>query len=150
MEKLNSNLDDSYLECRTTSGEQTNGTRVRYRILADEARSSLHAKARLRNLKKAQAARWAHKVKCAPKVFTKMRPDAKYVSARGQEYTIEPTGTFWKVVPYKGGQLPKSLKQVFTSYNLCEQELITFLRSKDKWGKARYPGNDAGSNQQTI
>lgn len=33
------------------------------------------------------------------------------------------------------------------SFKMCEDTLIRFLKSKDKWGKALYPGKDNGKSE---
>lgn len=63
----------------------------------------------------------------------RMRPDAKYASAGKQEYTIEQGDRgYWRVHRYKGGPLPRSLDQMFTTFRECERELIKFLRTTDR------------------
>lgn len=78
--------------------------------------------------------------KVHPKVGKKVRPTAKYVSAHLQEYEIYHDGSLWRVMAYKGGDLPPYLRGGWMSIVECEAVLINFLRSKDKFGKAIYPG----------
>lgn len=68
--------------------------------------------------------------------------DPTYVSAGRQEYKIEQDGVFWQVKRWPRGVLPRSLRTQFTSFKQCEDALIRFLKSKDKWGKALYPGKE--------
>lgn len=76
-----------------------------------------------------------------PKARTKVRDTAEFVSARLQEYTIQPDGHgYYKVVPYKGGALPEYLSGLYLTHRTAEQDLISYLQSTDKFGKAIWPG----------
>lgn len=90
-----------------------------------------------------------------PALFPGVHPNAlrcvsknpKYVSAGRQEYRIykEPEAPMWYIKRWPRGPLPKSLQTSFLSFNQCEEALIEYLKDKDKWGKAIYPGKLNGS-----
>ncbi len=72
-----------------------------------------------------------------------VRPGALYVSARKREYYIEQHGNFWTIHKYKGGEVSKTLKGLFSTFREAEQRLINYLKQTDKFGnKARYPGKN--------
>jgi len=77
-----------------------------------------------------------------PKALRCVSSDAVYVSGGRQEYRIEQSGPTFFVRRWPRGKLPRSLQGSFTSFKLCETRLINFLKSKDKWGKATYPGKE--------
>jgi len=76
-----------------------------------------------------------------PRALVHVRPGAKYVSRGRRSFDIEidERGMYY-VKPFGGGELPDTLKGTFTNFNTCERELIKYLRSKDKFNKAIYPG----------
>lgn len=78
-----------------------------------------------------------------PKALRCVSEDAVYVSRGRQEYRIEQSGPLWSIRRYPRGLLPKALRGAFTSFRSCEDRLILFLKSKDKWGKAIYPGKES-------
>lgn len=67
---------------------------------------------------------------------------AVYVSSGRQEYRILQSGPTYAVKRWPRGALPRTLHGDFTSFRDCEDRLIRFLKSKDKWGKAIYPGKE--------
>jgi hypothetical protein len=72
-----------------------------------------------------------------------IRPGAKYISSGRRSYDIRQDGQgYWYIVPYTG-PLIKSLRGKYTSFKDVERALIQFLRSKDKFGRAWYPGSPA-------
>lgn len=78
--------------------------------------------------------------KVHPNARKKVRDGARYVSAGLSEYTIERDKTgYWFIKKYRGGPLPEKLKGRYTHFKDCENDLIAFLRSKDKFGRAIYP-----------
>jgi hypothetical protein len=68
--------------------------------------------------------------------------DAVYVSGGRQEYKILQEGPYWSIRRWPRGRLPPQLRGQFLSLKECEGRLIRFLKSKDKWGKAIYPGKE--------
>ena len=91
-----------------------------------------------------------------PRALRHVRPGAKYVSRGRRSFDIEIDGRgMYYVKPFGGGELPDTLKGTFTNFNACERELIKYLRSKDKFNKAIYPGcqeelrtNSTGTSQR--
>lgn len=77
-----------------------------------------------------------------PRALKCISEQAVYVSAGRQEYQIRQTGSMWYIKRYPRGVLPPILRGQFTSFRDCENRLINFLKSKDKWGKAIYPGKE--------
>lgn len=77
-----------------------------------------------------------------PNALKSVRPGAKYVSRGRKEYYIkqDDKSGFWRIHQYSGGLFPVRLKGNYTKYSLAEQDLIAYLKSKDKFGKAIYPG----------
>lgn len=77
-----------------------------------------------------------------PNALKKVRDPAtaKYVSRGHQEFWIEQDGRFWIIKRLLGGRVHPSLTQKFTTFQICEQTLIQYLRSTDKFNKAIYPG----------
>lgn len=64
-----------------------------------------------------------------------------YMNAAKVEYTIVKTESgMWKVVMYKGGYTPKHLRGMFTQRSLAEKALIAWLKRRDKFREAIYPG----------
>ncbi len=88
-----------------------------------------------------------------PELFPGVHPNAlrcvsknpTYVSAGRQEYKIKQDGPHWVIKRWPRGVLPPHLEGSFLSFKDCENRLILFLKSKDKWGKALYPGKTDGS-----
>ena len=64
-----------------------------------------------------------------------------YMNAAQVEYTIEKTESgMWKVVMYHGGYTPKALRGMYTQRSLAEKALIAWLKRRDKFREAVYPG----------
>jgi hypothetical protein len=64
-----------------------------------------------------------------------------YMNAAQVEYTIVKTESgMWKVVMYHGGYTPKPLRGMFTQRGLAEKALIAWLKRRDKFREAIYPG----------
>lgn len=68
--------------------------------------------------------------------------EAVYVSGGRQEYRIVQEGNFFSIKRWPRGVLPRTLRGRFMSFRDTEDRLIRFLKSKDKWGKAIYPGKE--------
>lgn len=77
-----------------------------------------------------------------PRALRCVSNDAVYVSSGRQEYRIRPSGPAFSIHRWPRGPLPRHLNGSFTSFRLCEDRLINYLKSKDKWGKAIYPGKE--------
>lgn len=77
-----------------------------------------------------------------PRALWCVSNEAVYVSGGRQEYRIIQTGPTWKIQRYRNGKMCPQLSGSFTSFKIAETRLISFLRSKDKWGKAIYPGKE--------
>ncbi len=75
-----------------------------------------------------------------PNALKRVRPTAQYVSGSLQEYTIErDSGGYYWINQYGGGKVHKSICGKFISKVDCERTLVSYLRSKDKFGRAIYP-----------
>ena len=83
-----------------------------------------------------------------PRALTRVSTNPTYVSAGREEYLIEQEGPLWYVRRWKRGLLPPQLRTRFTSFRACEDTLIAYLKSKDKWGKAMYPGKEPNGKSQ--
>jgi len=77
-----------------------------------------------------------------PRALRCVSNEAVYVSSGRQEYRIKQAGPTFSIHRWPRGPLPRNLRGSFTSFRLCEDRLINFLKSKDKWGKAIYPGKE--------
>ena len=64
-----------------------------------------------------------------------------FVADRMQEWCIWYDGSLWRIYAYRGGQLPDELRGGWMSLSDCQQKLIGYLESKNKFGKAIYPGS---------
>lgn len=82
-----------------------------------------------------------------PNALRCVSKDPTYVSAGRQEYKILREGAYWRVKRWPRGVLPPQLRTDFTSFRDCEETLIRFLKLKDKWGKALYPGKENGQSK---
>ena len=82
-----------------------------------------------------------------PNALRCVSPNPVYVSAGRQEYRIIREGAYWRVKRWPRGVLPPQLRTDFTSFKDCEEALIRFLKSKDKRGKALYPGSRNGPSK---
>lgn len=69
--------------------------------------------------------------------------EAVYVSAGRREYRIKQDGPYWSIKAWPWGPLRKSLKGSFTSFKLCEDRLVSFLRATDRRGRAIYPNKES-------
>jgi hypothetical protein len=78
-----------------------------------------------------------------PRALRCVSNEAVYVSSGRQEYRILQSGPTFSIKRWPRGPLPRNLGGSFTSFRLCEDRLINFLKSKDKWGKAIYPGKES-------
>lgn len=69
--------------------------------------------------------------------------DAKYVSDKGTEFTIETAnnGLFF-IKMRKGGLAPPMTEEFFTSKVLAELTLMKYLRIRDRLGNAKFPSKD--------
>lgn len=86
--------------------------------------------------------RWAHKVKPIPKEkrYRWLRPDAKYASSRGQEYTIEQRDRgFWHINQRGGGRMNPKLKGRFTNFDVAERVLVSYLKRTSSCLGVIYP-----------
>jgi hypothetical protein len=64
-----------------------------------------------------------------------------YMNAAKIEYTIVKTESgMWKIVMYKGGYTPKHLRGMFTQRTLAEKALVAWIKRRDKFREAIYPG----------
>jgi len=73
--------------------------------------------------------------KVHPNAKRKVRPDAKYVSAKLQEFIIDRDDLgYYYIRLYKGGRLHESLQGRFISFADCERRLIARLEATDKFG----------------
>ena len=68
--------------------------------------------------------------------------DPVYVSHGRQEYKIKQDGPYWCVKRWPRGPLAPEIRGTFLSFKDCEARLIRFIRNKDKWGNAMYPGKE--------
>lgn len=64
----------------------------------------------------------------------------QYISSGGKEYVIETKGYFFFIKPWGGGLMPLELQGLFTTYSKAEQALMSYLRTTDKIGNAKWPG----------
>lgn len=83
-----------------------------------------------------------------PKALRCVSNEAVYVSRGRQEYRIKQDGPTFSILRWPRGPLPRDLRGSFTSFRLCEDRLIRFLKSKDKWGKAIYPGKELNGKSE--
>lgn len=70
-----------------------------------------------------------------------------YVTAGLQEYQILQDGPAWRIKRYPRGRLNPAISGHFTSFKLAEDALIRFIKRKDKWGRAMYPGKKFGKSE---
>lgn len=64
----------------------------------------------------------------------------KFVTERGFELSIEPTGSgLYSIVPKSGGKAPKICDGFYTSHLVARKVLIDYINSTDKLGYAEHP-----------
>jgi hypothetical protein len=84
-----------------------------------------------------------------PNALKFVRPTAQYVTATRREMIIyRAESGLWKVRFYRGTELPEKLKGRYLTFKSCEQDLIAYLQSKDKWNRALWPGKYDKSNSK--
>lgn len=75
-----------------------------------------------------------------PNATTHVRPTAQYVSRGLQEYTIKRDGLYYVIRGFKTGKTPVELHGHFQTPLKAHNTLVGYLRRKDKFGKAIWPG----------